>query len=80
MRRKVRKSSLSHKGSRLTREARHTGKAVLGLTPFGTPITIHDIAKGTPRLVRATRGYCNALINEAKRTVKRRVQRKLRLA
>lgn len=79
MRRKEHKSSLSHKGSRLTREARHTGKAVLGLTPLGTPITILDIAKGTPRLVRATRVYSNALISEAKRTIKRRVQRNLHL-
>lgn len=73
MKRKLKgKAVLRKKGDRLKREALATAKSTVGLAvpPMGTAIGIYDTAKRIPRLVRATRDYGDALINEAKRRLR----------
>ena len=71
-RKKVRNINLNRKRARLIKEAKQTGKAALGLTPLSKVMTIHDIATGTPRLVKAARVYGNELYSETKRRIGRR--------
>ncbi len=71
-RKKVRNVNLKRKRARLIKEAKQTGKAVLGLTPLSKVMTIHDITTRTPRLVKAARVYGNELYSEAKRRIGKR--------
>ena len=74
-RRSSRRGSLASKGRRLKREAFRTAKSAAGLTPLGSALTYYDLARQTPRLVRAAGDYANSLVDTATCRVRRAINR-----
>ena len=67
-----RRSNISRSGSKLKREGKNTGRALLGLTPLGPGLTMHDVATKTPRLIKAISEFGDEFVKEAKRQVRKR--------
>lgn len=75
MKKRKGKTNLARKQSKLKREAINTIGKGLGYTPAGPVLTTIDTAKGIIKTKKAAEEYLDALGNETKRNIKKRLTR-----